>query len=492
MSVVLKPHNEEAYENVVEMHEKENKVAVVHPTGTGKSFIGIKLIEDNQDGEVLYLAPYNSILHQLKENIMANNDGKMFGNVKRMTYAKLSRLLEEEFQKLKPKVIVLDEFHHCGSQVWGEAVRRLINANPQAKVLGLSATPIRYFDGNIDMAEELFEGKIASEMSFEDALQRGILPKFDYVSALYGCEESLDFLQKKIIEKQGKVSPAKTQEALELYSTLKKSLEANKEDVQNVFSKHMKNKNGKYMVFCRSIEDMEKRVAEAQKLFSKVNPNIKIYKVSSSPDDIRNNEKTLNEFENDHSEDSLKIMFSINMLSEGYHLPDIDGIIMMRPTQSPTVYQQQMGRALTIGNSNKKRPVIIDLVDNFESIRIIEDFNEKMKKYKGRPTREKQEDEEKDVDKVRIFDYVKDTNRIIRKIEKLSRQKSLTFEEKVELFNKYYEDPTTDGDIKADTVYEGYPIGEYLAVMRSAINTGNGQEYTEEQIALLRDNRLFR
>ena len=210
MSVVLKPHNKEAYDNVLEMHKKSNKAAVVHPTGTGKSYIGIKLIEDNQDGQVIYLAPYNLILYQLKINIMANNEGKMFKNVKRMTYAKLSMLSEKEFQKLKPKAIILDEFHHCGSPVWGEAVRRLIEANPQAKVLGLSATPIRYFDGNIDMAEELFEGKIASEISFEEALERNILPKFDYVSALYDCGDSLENFQKEIMERQEIVGVEKT------------------------------------------------------------------------------------------------------------------------------------------------------------------------------------------------------------------------------------------------------------------------------------------
>ena len=193
----------------------------------------------------------------------------------------------------------------------------------------------------------------------------------------------------------------------------------------------MTNKNGKYMVFCRNIEDMEKRIAEAQELFSKVNSKIKVYKVSSSPDDVKNNEKMLEKFENDSDESSLKIMFSINMLSEGYHSLDIDGVVMMRPTQSPNVYLQQMGRALTVGNSDKKRPVIIDLVDNFESIKIIEDFNEKMKKYKGKTTDKKQKIEEIDSNKVMIFDYVKETNKIIEKIEKLTRIRG-TIDEKVQ------------------------------------------------------------
>ena len=144
MSVDLKPHNQEAYNKVKEAFETSNKTAVIHPTGTGKSYIAMKLIEENQGKKAIYLAPSVGIFTQLKTPK---------GQTIKMTYQTLARLDDEEIKKLGVDIIVLDEFHHCGAPVWGESVQKLIKANPKAKVLGLSATPIRYFDGNVDMAE---------------------------------------------------------------------------------------------------------------------------------------------------------------------------------------------------------------------------------------------------------------------------------------------------------------------------------------------------
>lgn len=63
MSFELKPHNEQAYNNTTEMYKKSNLVAIIHATGTGKTYIGGKLIEDNPDKKFLYLSPTNIILH---------------------------------------------------------------------------------------------------------------------------------------------------------------------------------------------------------------------------------------------------------------------------------------------------------------------------------------------------------------------------------------------------------------------------------------------
>ena len=57
MAMELFDHNREAYENTVAMLAETGKAAVIHPTGTGKSFIGFKLCEDNPGKKVLWLAP---------------------------------------------------------------------------------------------------------------------------------------------------------------------------------------------------------------------------------------------------------------------------------------------------------------------------------------------------------------------------------------------------------------------------------------------------
>ena len=72
--------------------------------------------------------------------------------------------------------IIMDEFHRAGAEHWGERVQKLLVLCPDAKLLGLTATNIRYLDNNRDMAEELFDGRIASEMTLSEAIVRGVLP----------------------------------------------------------------------------------------------------------------------------------------------------------------------------------------------------------------------------------------------------------------------------------------------------------------------------
>lgn len=58
------------------------------------------------------------------------------------------------------------------------------------------------------------------------------------------------------------------------------------------------------------------------------------------------------------------------MLNEGIHVDDVDGVILLRPTVSPIIYLQQIGRALSAGNKNQ--PVIFDMVNNFDSLYCID------------------------------------------------------------------------------------------------------------------------
>ena len=458
MSINLKEDQKRDYDDVNKEFRNSNRVALIRPTGTGKSFIALKLIEDNKEKKVLYLTPNTSILHQIKENAL-RQDVKFIQRLKIMTYQKLAKLDIEEMSKLNLDIIILDEFHHCGSPIWGNAVNDLCEVFPNAKILGLSATPIRYFDGNIDMAEKMFEEHIVSNISFEKAIENGVLPQFDYVSAMYGYEDKLMNLNEQI--ENTNVSRSKKDEARKLFKELSRQLGKDTINLPEILGKHMTNKNGKYMVFCSNIEKMWKKIKEAQELFSKVNPNIKIYNVSSD-ENSRNNQNVLKQFEKDNNENHLKLMFSVNMLNEGYHLPNVDGVVMMRPTKSPTVYMQQLGRALTIGNT-EKRPIIIDLVDNFDSIRVIENTVGKLSEIEGKKIVTSLYKK-----KFKIFDYTRHIREISERVEKLSRLHSLTLTEKIDLFEKYYEENPEDA-IHSDTIYNGYPIGQYMIAIRQNI-----------------------
>ena len=463
MPIILKKHNKETYKKVLEHLKESNRAAVIHPTGTGKSYIALKLIEDNKDKKALYVAPSNSILHNIKKNIFESGMNMSdFSNLKRITYSKLASLSDEEIEALGVDIIILDEFHHCGAPEWGNGVNRLLNKFKNSKVLGLSATPIRYFDNARDMAEELFEGSIASEMSLEETIERDILPSAKYVSALYGYTEELENMRKNI----DKITDTeKRVEAERLFTVLKQKLDKDTKNLPELLSEHMVNKDGKYIVFCKDINDMKEKMANADKIFGSVNSNIKTYSVSSEKD-LKENDNTLTEFENDKTENTLKLMFSVNMLNEGYHINDLDGVVMMRPTFSPTIFAQQLGRALTIKKEDENhKPVIIDLVNNFDSCKIIEDFckkiNEERRKRSGR-TNEKSEE------KISIFDNTKEFRDIASRITELYKRNNevIRLDEKIEIFEKFMK---IGQELNRNTIFEGYPIGVWAIQIRSQV-----------------------
>ena len=461
MSIMLKPHNVETHKKVTDMLKESNKVAVIHPTGTGKMYIALKLVEENKEKKAIYVAPSNTILHDVKKSIFAEGMTMSdFPNLKRITYQKLANLTDEEIQKLKADIIIIDEFHHCGAPEWGKGIKRLLQRNKGAIVLGLSATPLRYNDGLRDMADELFENNVASEMTLEEAIENGILPEATYVSALYGYDKELESMQTNIDKMKDK---DKRKEAQKLLNNLKDKLDENTQNLPELFSEHMKNKSGKYIVFCRNIEDMNEKMEQAQKMFGGVNSNITIRGISSK---IKEADKILTEFEQDSEEGTLKLLYAVDMLNEGYHVKDLDGVIMMRPTYSPTIYTQQIGRALTVGGN--KIPIIFDLVNNFDSCKIIEDFAERMRKYKGNEGTGRKENYRKS--RLSIFDTTKEFREIAEKITELSKRSKVKLEQKIEIFEEFMK---TGDELVGNTIFKGYPIGQWAIQIRASLNRIN-------------------
>ena len=194
MALQLFEHNTRAYQAVVRMLARYGKASVVHPTGTGKSYIAFKLIEDHPDAAVLWLSPSEYIFKTQLESLQKQDPDFPLANVRFYTYAKLICCTAEQLAEvaaLHPAYIIMDEFHRAGAERWGESVRKLLELCPDAKLLGLTATNIRYLDNNRDMAEELFNGHIASEMTLGEAIVRGILPTPKYVTTVFRYQNEL-------------------------------------------------------------------------------------------------------------------------------------------------------------------------------------------------------------------------------------------------------------------------------------------------------------
>ena len=361
MALHLYEHNVRAYAAAAAMLDRYGKAAVVHPTGTGKSYIAFKLIEDHPDAAVLWLSPSEYIFKTQLESLRRQDPDFPLANVHFYTYAKLMFCAPEELAAiaaLRPAYIVMDEFHRAGAACWGASAQELLRLCPDAKVLGLSATNIRYLDNNRDMAEELFDGHVASEMTLGEAIVRGILPAPKYVTTVFRYQNELAKYQARVDALR---SPG-VQDANQKYlDALRRALEQ-ADGLDLVFKHHITEKCGKYIVFCSGKEHMDEMLSHVPEWFAGVNAKVMTYSTYASDPDAS---REFAAFKADES-DALKLLFCIDMLNEGVHVAGISGVILFRPTVSPIIYKQQIGRALTAGCT--KTPLILDVVNNFEGL----------------------------------------------------------------------------------------------------------------------------
>ena len=367
MAMKLFQHNSDAYNSALEMLEETHKAAIIHPTGTGKSFIGFKLCEDNPKKTICWLSPSEYIFKTQIEN-WKNAGGDKLNNILFFTYAKLMGLSADELSEIKPDYIILDEFHRCGAEMWGQGVNRLIAAYPNIPVLGLSATAIRYLDNQRNMANEIFDGNIASEMTLGEAIVRGILKAPTYILSVYSYAKDLRKYQSRVNRAKSK---AVRDEAQKYLDALRRSLDKS-DGLDTVFKKHIKAKDGKYIVFCSNVEHMKEMVKKVPEWFGSIDTNPSVYVVYS---DNAETSKEFKSFKEDQSK-HLKLLFCIDMLNEGVHVEKIDGVILFRPTVSPIIYKQQIGRALSA--SKDKEPVIFDVVNNIENLYSIGTIEQEM------------------------------------------------------------------------------------------------------------------
>ena len=453
-------HNQTAYDSVVEMLSQTGKAAVIHPTGTGKSFIGFKLCEDNLDKTVCWLSPSEYIFKTQLDNLKASG-GKSPDNIKFFTYAKLMQMSQSELHEIKPAYIILDEFHRCGADMWGKGVNKLLTMYNKAFVLGLSATSIRYLDNQRDMADELFDGCIASEMTLSEAIVRGILSTPKYVLSVFSYQKDLERFEARIKRSRNK---AVANEAEKYLEALKRALEMS-EGLDEVFFKHMTDRTGKYIVFCASREHMEEMIGKAGEWFKKVDLNPHIYSVYS--DDPRAG-ISFDAFKNDSDNDHLRLLYCIDALNEGIHVEGVSGVILLRPTVSPIIFKQQIGRALSA--SKDKKPVIFDIVNNISGLYSISTLQDEMREivsyyqYLG-------EDHRIVNDSFEIFDEVEEARRLFDELEEvLSASWDAMFAEAKRYFDEY-------GDLLPQQSYvtqNGARLGQWIVTQRNNYRKGSG------------------
>ena len=357
--VDLYAHNRAAYESALRLLKKTGKAAIVHPTGTGKSYIAFQLVADHPKELILWLSPSEYIFETQCESLKRQAPEISLKNVRFYTYAKLLRMTDADRRSIAaqhPSYIILDEYHRAGEQEWSTALQKLLCICSGAKLLGLSATNIRYLDKQRNMADELFDGHIASEMTLGEAIVRGILPAPKYVTTVFQYDKDIVKYEQRVKNLRSPGLQAANEKYLE---ALRRALEK-ADGLDKVFEKYLT--RGKYLVFCANVEHMNAMMARAPSWFAAVDAQPHLY--SAYSDDPAAS-AAFSRFKADDS-DHLRLLFCIDMLNEGVHVPGISGVILFRPTISPIIYKQQIGRALTSGDEGT--PLIVDVVNNIEGL----------------------------------------------------------------------------------------------------------------------------
>lgn len=369
----LYEHNKTAYEKAEAMLAADGRAAVIHPTGTGKSYIAFALAAVHPKEKFLWIAP-SAYIYALQTDKLEKKQSICLANIEFHTYAWIMHN-EARFGELKPDYIVLDEFHRAGAAEWGRALLALTAMYPKAKLFGMSATSVRYLDSQRDMADELFQGAVASEMSLCEAMAGHILPEPKYVISVYSCEERLRGYESQAARLRNQKQRA---DAERLIEKLRRALQQ-ADGLDKIFKKHLPAKDAKLIVFCANAEHMQEIMGKAREWFGDMDKEPHIYRVDTyNPD----SEKDFRRFVEDDS-GHLKLLYCIDMLNEGIHVDDVDAVVLCRPTVSPIVYRQQIGRAIAAGST--KRPVIFDMVNNFDNLYQIdalkEEFDELAQMY---------------------------------------------------------------------------------------------------------------
>lgn len=327
------------------------KGIVVAATGIGKTYISA--FDSKDFDRVLFVAHREEILKQAYDsykNIRNIKDMGFFMSGTRecnkdiifasvQTLGKEEYLKEDYFKKDYFDYIVIDEFHHSVSNNY----QRIINYFKPKFLLGITATPERMDNKDVFA---VCDYNIAYEIRLAEAINRGYLSPFRY----YGVfDETVDYT--KIPQYKGKFKGEELEKALML------------DKRANLILKHYSKFNStRALGFCSS-----KNHAEYMAKYFKDN-GVKACAVYSDS----NSENSLNRKEaiEKLTKGELNIIFSVDMFNEGVDIKSIDMIIFLRPTESPTVFLQQLGRGLRKAKG-KEYVNVLDFVGNFKKAGMI-------------------------------------------------------------------------------------------------------------------------
>ena len=245
------------------------------------------------------------------------------------------------YEKNAFDAIVIDEAHHSAANSY----KKVLDYFEPKLWLGMTATPDKR-DDNLEGRNiyEIFNHQIAYEIRLQDAMEEDLLCPFHY----FGITD-LD-----IIADAGKSSGEKVENFRYLIS---------EERVENVMKQAeyfgYSGDRVKGLIFCS-------RIDEAKELSKKFNDKGWRTLVLSGSDSEEARAAAIERLAGEESEDALDYIISVDIFSEGVDVPEINQVIMLRPTESPIVFIQQLGRGLRKAE-NKEYVVVLDFIGNYRN-----------------------------------------------------------------------------------------------------------------------------
>lgn len=328
-------HQEEMLEDLeAERLKGYNHNLLVAATGTGKTVIAAldykRLSEAaGKDLKLLFVAHRQEILKQSMRTYRDVMQDGAFGELYvgdhkpqewKHIFASVQSLSSLGIEQLEPDffdVVVIDEFHHAMAPTY----RRLLDYLKPQQLLGLTATPERG-DG-VDVAKQFFGGRTASELRLWDALDACLLVPFHY----FGVSDDVDLSQ--LEWKRGNYD---TTQLSDLYTG--NDARAAKV-IRELRDKVTSTDQMRAIGFCVSVQHAH-YMAEVFK-----RAGIASVAVDGTTDN-GDREEALRRL----GQREINCIFAVDLFNEGLDLPQVDTILLLRPTQSATVFLQQLGRGL--------------------------------------------------------------------------------------------------------------------------------------------------
>ncbi|MCT7583423.1 DEAD/DEAH box helicase [Aliarcobacter butzleri] len=342
---------EKALERLENLRNKgENKALIIAATGTGKTYLSAFDVKIFKAKTILFLVHRENILIKAKQSFeeilpQINSFGLYTGNKKEQDKNYLFSTIQTmssnflEFSQDFFDYIIIDEAHHVTSPSY----KKILDYFKPKFLLGLTATSNR-MDGN--SIYEVFDENIALDIRLNDALEHNLIVPFHY----YGISDiqSIDYENVDLTK----------------IDLLAKLLSVNKRvdfiiDKINFYS-NSGNKR-KVLGFCVSKEHCNFMSEE----FNKKGINSITL---TSEDTISKREESIKRLENEN--DSLEVIFTVDIFNEGIDIPSINMVLFLRPTNSPIVFVQQLGRGLR-KYQNKEFLTVLDFIGNHKKAYLI-------------------------------------------------------------------------------------------------------------------------